>query len=155
MSDEKSKGVDLDLVLKALEEDPQESVQDLETIHPRDKGKPFSVAQFKRWRAQVMDNLNTILGKVQQDAVQMQARIGLAWNGMNAVLLALLDKGLITPEEVENAGVKLMAQAKANITKTREAVDAGHQPKNLKKTPLETFRDDLNARLAEDKKEEG
>ena len=128
-------------------------MEDMNTVKPSDRTKPFTVAQFKGWRKNIMENLNEVLQKFQRDVVGGQARINLAWNGMNAVIRALVNKGLINEHDIRIAGVELMNEARQNIEKARVAVEGGGRPQDLHKTPLEEMRDSINEEAAKAKKE--
>jgi len=133
------------------ENNPDESIpdDDVEVIHPRDRSKPFSVAQFKHWRGNLLKNMNAVLQGFQRDIVGGQARINLAWNAMNAVIRALTKKGLITEEDIRDAGVELWNEAQQNIKNAKAASEAGTMPVGLVRTPIEKARDDVNHALHE------
>jgi hypothetical protein len=102
---------------------------------------------FQKWRKGVVEGLNGVLQGFQRDLVATQVRVNLAWNGMNAVIRALTNKGLITQEDIQKAGSELMAEAKANVERARVA--APEKPTGITRVPLEVIRDDINAAKAE------
>lgn len=130
-----------------------DKVPDLDIITPKDRNTPFSVARFKVWRKSLMANLNGVLQAFQRDVVTTQVRMNLSWNAMNAVIRALVKKGLITEKDLTDAGAELMREAHENIQKAKAAAEAGG--KNVivpvTKVPIEEFRDSVNRELAKDK----
>ena len=134
---------------EALGIENDEPIEDIEVIHPRDKGKPFSVAQFKRWRGGLMKNMNSVLQEFQKGIVGGQARISLAWNAMNAVIRALVKKGLITEEDIKEAGAELWQEMQHNVKTAKAASEAGTMPVGLIRTPIEKARDDVNQAVHE------
>ena len=134
--------------------DESERLPDPDKINPSDRHRPFSIAQFKRWRKDIMDNLNNLLQGFQRDIIGGQVRINLAWNAMNAVILALVRKGLISEEDIKQAGVVLVQQAQENIERAKKAAASGSTRAHAIPTPIEKIRDDVNAEIARQKAEE-
>ena len=137
------------------EEEEKQKIDDIDKVTPRDHHKPFSVAQFKTWRKNMVAGMNEVIGKFQKEMVGAQARVNLAWNGMNAVILALVRKGLITERDISEAGAILMKEARENIDKAKAASELGQKPApgTFTKVPLEQIRDDINKKMTEDVKE--
>ena len=132
-----------------------EELGDPDQVEKRDHHRSFSVAQFKIWRKGIMKHLNEILQQFQRDVVTTQVRVNLAWNGMNAVIRALTNKGLISEDDIRDAGAQLMSEARANMAKAKEAAEAGVAPLGLQRVPLEVIRDNLNEAERNRKTEEG
>lgn len=119
-----------------------------DVITKEDEHRHATVADLKRQRKQ----LNNIIGDFQKDLVTGQVRSNLVWNGVNSVLRALLDKGLITPKDVEEAGKVLMREAQENMRTAQKAVEEGRRPTmaELIKSPIEQFLADLNRKKNSD-----
>lgn len=125
-------------------------------IKPGDDKAMATVAEVKallQMQRKVMtSDLNKIIGDFQKEVVQGSVRLNLVWNGVNAVLRALLSKAfkledgtilpLISPDDVKEAGEVLMEEANKNIAATQEAMDAGRRvdQSDLIPTPLDMIR---------------
>ena len=111
-------------------------------VRPGDETDKVTTAQLKRWRQRTMTDLNKILTQFQQDQVHAQVRTNLVWNGLNACLRAIHEKGLISNEDVQKAGEALMAEANANLQKAKDAVSKGQQLPDAaySPTPLDTYK---------------
>ena len=97
--------------------------------------------------------LNKALAALQQDMHSMQTKLNAAWNGMNAVLRGFLDRGLITEQDIVDAGQKLMAEARENMERLKAANSIGqHRPAvGYIETPLESFQRDIGKKTVEKK----
>lgn len=128
--------------------------EQMDVVEKRDHNRPFTIAQFKVWRKGMKAGLNEVIAKFQSDLVGGQVRLNLAWNAMNAVIRALVKKGLITEADIRDAGVELMSEARANIAKAQVAEKGVLSiAPTMSKVPIEVFRDGVNSKMA-DKKEE-
>lgn len=108
----------------------------LDVIAPDDEEKPLTVAAFKRYRRRTTEDLNVIVAGFQEVTVAAQARVNFVWNALNAILRAFLDNGLLKPRHVQEAGEKLMKEARENI----ERAEKGAPPGSFTPLPLESLR---------------
>lgn len=136
-----------------LADEMEQKIDDPDEVKPRDRGRPFSIAQFKIWRKGLMANLNSVLQTFQRDAIAAQARVNLAWNGMNAVIRALHNKGLVTDNDLREAGVQLMKEARQNIERAKTAAETKTPLVGVTRVPLEVIRDDINQSISNEEKE--
>ena len=83
------------------------------------------------WKKQTIADLDKLLGEFQASDIARVQKLNVVWNTMNAVLRALMVKGLISERDIADAGVELMEEAKANLEKARRS-EKGFAP-----TPLE------------------
>lgn len=111
------------------DEDKQEqSYSVLTRLAKRDKHSPVMLGTLLEVANELSRSVEGHLRQFQQDVVGWQGRIGLAWNAMNVVVRVLMEKGLITEEDMKNAGEALMVEARKNIETTRAAVEEGRRP---------------------------
>lgn len=110
-----------------------------EVILKEDEQKKMSLADFKRWRQRTIGDLNVLVGSMHKELVNSQVRTNLVWNGVNSILKAFLTKGLVTPEEIEEAGKALMQEAQENLRRAKQAVEEKRKPeeKEFVPTPLD------------------
>ncbi len=113
-----------------------------EVITKEDAQKKMSVADFKRWRQRTIGDLNVLLGSLHKELISSQVRTNLVWNGVNSVLKAFLDKGLVTPDEIGEAGKALFAEAQENMRRAKQAVEEKRKPEESEfiPTPLDVIK---------------
>lgn len=111
--------------------------------------RAVSAAEFRKWKAETISGLNEVIARFQSGLVETQVRVNLAWNAMNAVIRALVKKGLISEEDLRDAGVELMAEARANIAKAKSAENGVPSIVPMTKVPIEVFRDGVNEKSKE------
>jgi len=116
---------------------------DSEDIKPIDEKTVMTVAGFKRYRKRVTNDLNNVLFELQKGVIDGQVRINLVWNSINAIIRSLHIVGLITDEQIVEAGRQLMQEHEKNMEefKAAHAEKRPPNPENVTKTPVEHFRD--------------
>ena len=67
--------------------------------------------------------------------------MNLIWNTMNAIVRALYNKGLITDQDIVEAGQQLMEEHRANLEKLKSGEAKG--PGDLTPVPFEHVQRDL------------
>ena len=116
-----------------------------EVILKEDEQKKMSLADFKRWRQRTIGDLNVLLGSLHKELINSQVRTNLMWNTTNAILRAFMNKGLLTEEDVMNAGAELMKEAHENLDRARQAVAEQRQTtqEDYIGTPMDRMKDVL------------
>jgi len=116
---------------------------DSEDIKPIDEKTVMTVAGFKRYRKRVTNDLNNVLFELQKGVIDGQVRINLVWNSINAIIRSLHIVGLITDEQIVEAGRQLMQEHEKNMEEFKAALVEKRPPtpENVTKTPVEHFRD--------------
>ena len=65
---------------------------------------------FEKRDSAIRNDLNQVIKQFQEELVTTTRNVNLAWNAMNAVLKALVDKGLVSEENIVAAGREMHAQ---------------------------------------------
>ena len=98
--------------------------------------------EFEQYMEEQRRHVESILQGFQKDLIASQGRQAFTWNAMNAVLQSFLDRGLITSDDVVEAGKKLMDIHRENIAKAQ----SDHRVVAITQFPLDMIQTALDPR---------